>query len=567
MGSNGSGGSPARPSPTVSVVVPTKKAGRTLAACLASLRAQSYPCRVVVVDNASTDATRALAKDGADVFLEAGPERSAQRNCGARSCPADIVGFIDADMVLEPTVVEEAVVAIGGGAGSVIVPERTVGSGFWVQVRAFERSFYQGSDSIEAARFFRWDVFERAGGFDEDLTGPEDWDLAESARLLAPVARTTAFIDHDEGCIGYLEACRKKAYYAEGMRRYVAKRGLSALGQAGQRPWLRQPDKLLNLEGAGLVALKAGEATAMTVTLARAWVTGQLGGTREDRPAAAARLQALRAKWELAVRTVEAVDNWPTVFAFYARAHMPRAGSNQIMEFRFRDGTRLLSLSTPQGYRPVFEVLIGDGYHLAELATLVPEPSHIIDIGAHVGSAALAFARTWPRASITCVEPSPTSAALLRQNVAANCLAASVVQGAAGARTGTGVLCEVVPGSCENKMATVPGERDVHAMSVSVPVVPMVDLLKDGTETAGGTLVKLDCEGSEYELVSATPLRAWESVSAVVMEYHPVPGHGLDELVEHLGEAGFTLVQCEEGNRPGLGQAWFVRPTVKTGHE
>jgi FkbM family methyltransferase len=215
----------------------------------------------------------------------------------------------------------------------------------------------------------------------------------------------------------------------------------------------------------------------------------------------------------------------------------------------------------------VFEVLIRDGYHLADLAMLVPEPSHIIDIGAHVGSAALALARTWPSASITCVEPLLISAALLQQNVAANCLAASVVQAAAGARAGTGVLCEVLPGSCENKMATVPGERDVHTVGVSVPVVPMVDLLKDGAETGGATLVKLDCEGSEYELVSAIPLRAWECVSAVVMEYHPVPGHGLDELAEHLGEAGFTLVQCEQGNRPGLGQAWFVRPRDKTGYE
>ncbi len=256
------------PSPDVTVVVPTRNAARTLAACLQSLRAQTYPCRTVVVDNGSTDATVAIAEQGADVVLHAGPERSAQRNHGARSHPASIVGFIDADMVLAPTVVEEAVNAIGHGAGSVIVPERTVGSGFWVEVRAFERSFYNGSDAIEAARFFRWDVFERAGGFDEQLTGAEDWDLGESARQLAPVTRTTAVIDHHEGTIFYLDACRKKAYYAEGVRRYVAKRGVSALRQASQRPWLHQPRKLMNRRGAGLVALKAGEAVAVLAALA-----------------------------------------------------------------------------------------------------------------------------------------------------------------------------------------------------------------------------------------------------------------------------------------------------------
>jgi glycosyltransferase involved in cell wall biosynthesis len=251
----------------VTIVVPTRNSERTIDRCLQSIRGQTLASTVVVVDNGSTDRTRAIAEAGADAVLDMGPERSAQRNHGARSFPAEIVGFVDADMILQPTVVEEVVAALRSGAGSVIVPERTVGSGFWVEVRAFERSFYDGSDAIEAARFFRWDVFDRTGGFDEQLTGPEDWDLSESARQLAPVVRTMAVIEHDEGTISYLDACRKKAYYAEGVRRYLAKRGVAALRQASRRPWLRQPRKLLNWRGAGLIALKAGEALAVAVAL------------------------------------------------------------------------------------------------------------------------------------------------------------------------------------------------------------------------------------------------------------------------------------------------------------
>ena len=251
------------PVPDVTVVVPTKNAARTLVACLQSLKAQTHACRTVVVDNGSTDGTRAIAEAEADALLEIGPERSAQRNHGARSFPAQMIGFIDADMILESNVVAEAVEALRAGAGSVIVPERTVGIGFWAQVRAFERSFYDGSDAIEASRFFRWEIFEQAGGFDEQLTGPEDWDLSESARELAPVARTKAVIKHDEGAVGYIDACRKKAYYAEGMRRYVRKRGVTAIRKAGNRPWLHQPRSLLSRHGGGLLLLKAGEATAV----------------------------------------------------------------------------------------------------------------------------------------------------------------------------------------------------------------------------------------------------------------------------------------------------------------
>ena len=253
--------------PSVTVVVATKNAERTVEACLRSIRSQSFPCRLVVVDNWSTDATPEIARRLADAVITQGPERSAQRNSGARSFPADVIGFIDADMVLEPTVVAEAVEALSAGAAGVVVPERTVGSGFWVGVRAYERSFYVGCASAEAARFFRWDVFQRTGGFDQNLTGPEDWDLSEAAAKLGPLARTTAGILHDEGTLSYLDACRKKAYYAEGLRRYVAKRGLAAARHATDRPWLRQPRALLSRHGGGLLALKAGESVAVAAAL------------------------------------------------------------------------------------------------------------------------------------------------------------------------------------------------------------------------------------------------------------------------------------------------------------
>lgn len=256
----------------VTVVVPTKNAERTLESCLRSLRYQSEACRVVVVDNYSTDATTLIAERWADVLIQAGPERSAQRNRGAAAAPAPVVGFIDADMVVGQRVVEEAAAAIQRGAGAVIVPESTVGEGFWASVRAFERSFYEGSDAVEAARFFRWEVFEGVGGFDESLTGPEDWDITASARQSLPVARISATIKHDEGRVRYLEACRKKAYYAEGLRRYAAKRGTSAIRQGASRPWMRRPLQLATPRGLGLLMLKGGELLAVAAALSKSSV-------------------------------------------------------------------------------------------------------------------------------------------------------------------------------------------------------------------------------------------------------------------------------------------------------
>ena len=75
-------------------------------------------------------------------------------------------------MILQPGVVREAVEQVEG-ASAVVVPEVSIGEGFWSRVKALERSCYLGDDTIEAARYVRRDVFERIGGYDEEIVaGP-----------------------------------------------------------------------------------------------------------------------------------------------------------------------------------------------------------------------------------------------------------------------------------------------------------------------------------------------------------------------------------------------------------
>ena len=251
----------------VTVVVPTRDSGRTIEKCLQSLRQQTLSCSIVVVDNCSSDDTAGIARSLADSVLVGGPERSAQRNLGALAEPAAIVGFIDSDMYVGATVVADAVEKINAGAVAVVVPERTIGEGYWSSVRAFERSFYEGHDTIEAARFYRADIFGALGGFDEDLTGPEDWDLTMRARELGTIDRIEGWIEHDEGRVRYLGACQKKAYYAEGLRRFGGKHGMTVFAKVGDRPYVRHPWRIANRFGVGLVALKLGEVAAVLVAL------------------------------------------------------------------------------------------------------------------------------------------------------------------------------------------------------------------------------------------------------------------------------------------------------------
>jgi arabinofuranan 3-O-arabinosyltransferase len=239
---------------------------------------------VVVVDNHSTDATQRIAHGLASVVIVAGPERSRQRNVGAAALDGPVVGFIDSDMTAPPSLVEEAVAAIDGGAGAVVVPEVTLGSGFWATVRAFERSFYVGR-AVESARFFRRDVFDACGGFNEELDAGEDWDLTLRAKTLGSVTRVQSVIQHHEGRVRFMAHCRKKATYAAGLRKFVRLHGRDGLRTAFDRPYLRSPWKLMwphPVLGLGVVALKVGEAVAVALALTQTARRGRLPMRNSD---------------------------------------------------------------------------------------------------------------------------------------------------------------------------------------------------------------------------------------------------------------------------------------------
>ncbi len=86
-----------------------------------------------------------------------------------------------------------------------------------------ERSYYVGNEFIEAARFFSKQKFEILGGFDEHLTGPEDWDLSQRVKDRFGVGRIHEYILHNEGKLSLITSLKKKYYYSKKFNNYIKK--------------------------------------------------------------------------------------------------------------------------------------------------------------------------------------------------------------------------------------------------------------------------------------------------------------------------------------------------------
>lgn len=213
--------------PLVSIIITTRNEDQHISACLRSIKRQTYkPIEIIVVDNNSTDRTKVVARDHTRLIFDAGPERSAQRNFGAKKAKGEYLLFLDADMVLTPKVVEESVSLIINHKSiihAVTIPEKSFGIGFWARCKALERECYEGVGWMEAARFYRKEIFEKLGGFDDRLTGPEDFELSQRVKAKygnESVGRLESYILHNEGELSLANLIQKKYYYGKRMDRY-----------------------------------------------------------------------------------------------------------------------------------------------------------------------------------------------------------------------------------------------------------------------------------------------------------------------------------------------------------
>jgi FkbM family methyltransferase len=158
----------------------------------------------------------------------------------------------------------------------------------------------------------------------------------------------------------------------------------------------------------------------------------------------------------------------------------------------------------------------------------------ILDVGAHVGAFLCWTAQLSPSARIVAFEPEPLNFADLESNVKLNGLRDRVTlhNAAIAARDG-------------NRLLSVPRERNLASFALRIPnaevvSVPTVDL--DGyLRRCPGTvsLLKMDCEGAEWEIVPSLTDEAWRKIERVLIECHSLNTRRVADMQAMLDEAGF----------------------------
>jgi FkbM family methyltransferase len=202
-----------------------------------------------------------------------------------------------------------------------------------------------------------------------------------------------------------------------------------------------------------------------------------------------------------------------------------------------------------------FEVFVSKLY-------LSPRPlssiKFVVDVGTNVGYSLVFLAREFPEAKIMAFEPHSANARQAMININANHLQDRVDLhvAAAGIRRGTAYITD------RSARSHVVSENHTRGL-LPIEIVDFFDTVGN----AQIDLLKIDCEGGEYDLVMDS---RFENLKArvLVMEWHLTPQHPQadTELILRLNNCGWDLVPVTEyrGNDPengfcGNGVVWGFR--------
>jgi cellulose synthase/poly-beta-1,6-N-acetylglucosamine synthase-like glycosyltransferase len=166
--------------------------GRTLETIHEAARAVGQPYEIIVVDDASTDATpEIVAQNNARVVSVNHRQIAATQNSGAHAALGERLFFVDADTTVNPQAVATALRymdkgAVGGGA-----PARFDGEApLYARLLLWSINWLMRLAEISGGAFMfaTRDAFHAVGGFDERLYGAEDaamsWALKREGRFV-----------------------------------------------------------------------------------------------------------------------------------------------------------------------------------------------------------------------------------------------------------------------------------------------------------------------------------------------------------------------------------------------
>jgi FkbM family methyltransferase len=229
---------------------------------------------------------------------------------------------------------------------------------------------------------------------------------------------------------------------------------------------------------------------------------------------------------------VKRVANWPDYFLGKVAARSP-----ERMEFRLRSGD---VIDVPSSCVGEFKQIFFGDLYTRGLPHPVGGGGDMIDIGANVGCFTLFAVAELGARRVIAFEPDPNNFRQLAKNAERNPHRRIIVMQQAVGRTSGEVSFYNDPEAAFTIGGTLLGARGEQRgyAEFRVKCTTLSDILEaHGVERC--SLLKLDCEGAEFDILETAEDKVLRRIDRIVMEVHEMPGCSMQDIVLRLKSAGF----------------------------
>lgn len=165
----------------------------------------------------------------------------------------------------------------------------------------------------------------------------------------------------------------------------------------------------------------------------------------------------------------------------------------------------------------------------------------IIDIGANIGCfTVLASSLVGNSGRVISIEPDPETYKQLLFNIELNNLSNVTPLNLAITSENKPIVLHVSPNSLYTSIYTEIDKRQLTGKIITVNSLTIKSLINEvKIETI--QLLKMDCEGAEYDILSSLDSRVSSQIKQISMEVHKIPGHEPEEITDILLNLGFEV--------------------------
>jgi FkbM family methyltransferase len=226
------------------------------------------------------------------------------------------------------------------------------------------------------------------------------------------------------------------------------------------------------------------------------------------------------------------------------------AGSD-LLVFVTRNG---ITVEVPLRLVQTFKEIFMDECYLAGLERDIAPGATVVDIGANAGYFSLFAAAKFPRSRIFSYEPVPVNYEQLQRHRNLNSSQQIKCYQQAVARDNGEISLSFDKSDSFTTSATMFRPANIEEQSLRVPCVSLQAVLDDnGIKNCD--LLKMDCEGAEYDILYNCPVDYLQRIDQIAMEVHrgEKENQNIDALEAFFRQQGFYT------RRRPVGMLWAWR--------